>query len=186
VESIDVLVVGAGVSGLASALAVALRGQSVCAIDRHPRPGLDTSTHNSGVIHAGIYYPPGSLKARLSVDGRRRMYEFCARHAVAHARCGKLIVALDAEELAPLGALYERGIGNGVEGLALVDATFVKEREPDVRAVAAIHSRETGIVDAEQLVRALLRAGQEAGVVFLPSTRISGAEPSADGSMQIR
>ena len=85
-ERIDVAVIGAGVTGLASARAIALAGLSVGLLERHPRPGLDTSTHNSGVIHAGIYYPAGSLKARLCVDGRHLMYEFCERYRVAHAK----------------------------------------------------------------------------------------------------
>src|SRR5436190_19100265 len=98
-ERIDVAVIGAGVTGLASARAVARRGLSVCIVERHGRPGLDTSTHNSGVIHAGIYYPAGTLKARLSVEGRHALYGFCARHDVPHKECGKLIVAHDAGEI---------------------------------------------------------------------------------------
>ena len=184
-ESIDVLVVGAGVTGLASALAVALQSRSVCLIDRHPRPGLDTSTHNSGVIHAGLYYPAGTLKARLSVEGRRLLYQFCARHAVPHARCGKLVVAVESEEAAKLAALYEQGVGNGVEGLELVDSSFVRSREPHVHAIAALHSSASGIVDAEQLVRALLRAGEHAGVTFLPGTRLMGAD-RAPGGLLVR
>src|SRR5438874_3591667 len=107
-EHIDVAVIGAGVTGLASARAIAQAGRSVCVIERHPRPGLDTSTHNSGVIHAGIYYPAGTLKAQLCVEGRRLLYEFCARYEVPHARCGKLIAASDHSELAGLEALHDR------------------------------------------------------------------------------
>src|SRR5580692_9483176 len=120
-EHIDVAVVGGGVTGLAAARAIALRGLSTCVLERHPRPGLDTSTHNSGVIHAGIYHPPGTLKSRLSIEGRRLLYEFCARHGVPHRRCGKLIVAYDEGEMQELETLHQRGTANGVEGLELTD-----------------------------------------------------------------
>ena len=180
-ESIDVLVVGAGVTGLASALTLAAAGRSVAIIERHPRPGLDTSTHNSGVIHAGIYYPAGTLKARLCVEGARRLYEFCAEHRVPHDRCGKLIVAADESELAQLEALRARGEGNGVAGLRLVDRAFIAAREPHVRAVAALYSPDTGRVDAEALVKVLLRRAEAHGALFLPGTKLLGAEPAADG-----
>jgi L-2-hydroxyglutarate oxidase LhgO len=184
-ERIDVAVIGAGVTGLASALALATRGQSVCVLERHARPGLEVSTHNSGVIHAGIYYPAGTLKSRLSTEGRRLLYAFCARHGVPHVRCGKLIVAGDDSEIAQLEALYRRGTANGVEGLMMVDRSFVATREPNIRAAAAIFSPETGIVDAEALVKTLLRVGEAAGVIFLPGTRLVGAGSNPDG-MELR
>src|SRR6188508_3238003 len=120
-ERIDVAVIGGGVTGLASARAIAERGLSTCVLERHPRPGLDTSTHNSGVIHAGLYYPRGSLKARLCVEGRRLMYQFCATHHMPYVHCGKLVVAADDHEIPMLHELYQRGLGNDVEGLELVD-----------------------------------------------------------------
>lgn len=178
---VDVAVIGAGVTGLAAARAIARRGLSVCVLERHPRPGLDTSTHNSGVVHGGMYYPTGSLKARLCVDGRHLLYEFCAAHGVPHRRCGKLIVGHDQEELRQLEALKERGDANGVEGLAIVDRAFIARREPAVDAPFALWSPETGIVEAEALVRALLQTGEGVGVMFLPGTPLVGAEPASDG-----
>src|SRR3954469_23646827 len=123
--SVDVAIVGAGVTGLAAARAIAASGASVCVLEGHPRPGMDTSTHNSGVIHAGLYYPAGSLKARLCVEGRALMYEFCARHGVPHVRSGKLIVAHDDTEIHQLEALQQRGRGNGVDGLEIVGRDFI-------------------------------------------------------------
>src|SRR5256885_234498 len=179
-EHIDVAVIGAGVTGLAAARAIARRGFSTCVLERHPRPGLDTSTHNSGVIHAGIYYPAGSLKGRLCVEGRRLLYGFCAEHRVPHKRCGKLIVAHDESELPTLEALYRRGTENGVERLELVDRAFVARREPAVRAVAAVLSPETGIIEAEELVKTLLRAIVAEGAAFLPGTRVIAADATPD------
>ena len=182
---IDVAIIGAGVTGLASARAIAARGRSVCVLERHPRPGLDTSTHNSGVIHAGIYYPRETLKARLCVEGRHLLYEFCARFGVAHRRSGKLVVAHDETEIRQLEALKARGDANGVEGLELVDEQFIAAREPAVSAVAALWSPESGVVNAEALVKALLRTGGDAGVIFLPGTTLVGANRRADG-MELR
>jgi L-2-hydroxyglutarate oxidase LhgO len=179
--SIDVAVIGAGVSGLASARAIAQTGRTVCVLERHPRPGQDTSTHNSGVIHAGIYYPAGTLKARLCVEGRHRLYAFCAEHGVPHVKCGKMIVAHDETEQHQLDALLAKGRANDVEGLELVDRAFMTRREPNISGSSAIWSPETGIVNAEELVKALLRTGAEAGVVFLPGTRLVGADPASEG-----
>jgi L-2-hydroxyglutarate oxidase LhgO len=178
---IDVVVIGAGVTGLAAARALAGRGLSVCVLERRPRPGQETSTHNSGVIHAGIYYPPGTLKARLCVEGRRLLYEFCARHGVPHIKCGKLVVAHDDGETHALEQLKERGDANGVEGLEIVDRTFIDGREPGVSAVAALWSPESGVVNAEDLVATLLRTGADAGSLFLPGTALLAAERESDG-----
>src|SRR5262249_17631913 len=180
-EQIDVAIIGAGVTGLASALTIAKRGLSVCVLERHPRPGLDTSTHNSGVIHGGIYYPAGSLKSTLCIEGRRLLYDFCRRHKVTHGKCGKLIVAGDDSELPGLEKLYGTGTATGAEGLTLVDRGFSRAREPNVRAVAAIFSPEPGIVEPEMLVRALLHAGEDAGAIFLPGTRLVSAATGRAG-----
>src|SRR4051794_36801757 len=127
---IDVAVIGAGVTGLASARAIAATGATVCVLERHPRPGMDTSTHNSGVIHAGIYYPAGSLKGRLCVEGRGLMYEFCARYGVPYVRSGKLIVAHEEHEVPELEALQRRGRGKDVADLEIVDRAFIHSPEP--------------------------------------------------------
>ena len=178
---IDVAVIGAGVTGLASALAIAATGVSVCVLERHPRPGMDTSTHNSGVIHAGLYYPAGSLKARLCVEGRDLMYDFCARHGVPHVRSGKLIVAHDEGEVHELETLQRRGAGNGVSGLEIVDRAFIVSREPAVNTRFALWSPDSGIVNAEDYVKALLRSAAAEGVMFLPGTKLAGADPHAGG-----
>jgi L-2-hydroxyglutarate oxidase LhgO len=182
---IDVAVIGAGVTGLAAARALVARGHSTCVLERHARAGLDTSTHNSGVIHAGIYYPPGSLKARLCVEGRRLMYAFCARYNVPHRQSGKLIVAHDDGEVRQLEALKVRGEENGVEGLELVDRAFIVAREPAVSGVAALWSPESGVVEAEALVKTLVTTGADAGAILLPGTRLIGADRHADG-MELR
>jgi L-2-hydroxyglutarate oxidase LhgO len=175
VESVDVVVVGAGVSGLACAVELARAGRSVCVLERHPRPGMDTSTHNSGVIHAGIYYPPGSLKARLCVEGRDMMYAFCREHDIPHQRCGKFIVASHAGELPALEKLAATGRANGV-GVEMVDAAFVRAREPNVAACAAILSSTTGILWPEGVVHALLRELERHDGVFLPATALVAGE----------
>src|SRR5262245_23224469 len=131
-EQIDVAIIGAGVSGLAAAMSIARRGRSVCVLDRHRKPGLDTSTHNSGVIHAGLYYPRNTLKTRLAIEGRPLLYEFCRERRVPHAQCGKLVVAADEADIAGLDTLYANAQANGVADLAIVDRTFIRRREPSI------------------------------------------------------
>ena len=179
-EHIDTAVIGAGVTGLAAALALARRGRSVCILEREPRAGMGTSTHNSQVIHGGMYYPPGSLKARHCVEGARRLYEFCETYGVPYRRCGKLIVAGDERETAALEQIQARGAANGVEGLRMVDRAFVAAREPHVSAVAALFSPNTGVLEAEALVRTLARLCGDHDAILLPGTPLVAAEPGGD------
>ena len=178
---VDVAVIGGGVTGLASALALARRGASVCILEREGKTGRATSTHNSGVIHAGIYYPQGSLKARLCVEGRDRLYRFCDEHQVPHARCGKLIVAADEHEIAELDRLLAVGHANGVSSLVRVDGAFVRAKEPNVRAVGALWSPDTGIVEAEALIKTLERLCRDNDVALVVGSPVIGAAPRTSG-----
>ena len=168
-------------SGLASALAIARSGHSVAILERHPHPGAETSTHNSGVVHAGLYYPKDTLKARLCVEGAERLYAFCSTHDVPIERCGKFVVAGESGEMPELETLTARARGNGVDGLELVDAVFVAAREPHVRAHAALWSPNTGRVEAEALVRALLREAERHDAMFVRGGRLVAGESAPHG-----
>ena len=144
----DVVIVGAGAVGLACAAALSAAGRSVVVVERNERAGTETTSRNSEVVHAGLYYPEASLKARFCRDGREALYARCAARGIPHRRTGKLVVATAAEEVSALEALQERGSANGAPGLEIIDGAAVARREPDVSAVAALVSPATGIVDA--------------------------------------
>lgn len=177
----DVLVIGGGAVGLASAAALARAGRSVVVLERGDAIARETSTRNSEVIHAGIYYPRDSLKATLCVAGRRALYERCERLGIPHRRTGKLIVATDDAERATLETLAERGRENGVEGLRTIDAAEVRRLEPDVAAVAALVSPETGIVDAHALCLSYLAEAEAHGALLVLNTEVTEIEPRAHG-----
>ena len=179
-EEVDLIIVGGGVVGLACARATAAPGRTVCLLERHLRFGTETSTHNSGVIHAGIYYPAGSLKGRLCVEGRDALYRFCVTHDVRHTRCGKLIVAGPADDTAGLDRLLARGRANGIDDLELVDRDFVHRLEPHVAARAALWSPSTGIVEAEALVRALHRDAAGRNTIMLPAMPLVDGDACAE------
>ncbi|MDP6579506.1 MAG: NAD(P)/FAD-dependent oxidoreductase [Vicinamibacterales bacterium] len=184
-EEVDLVIIGGGVVGLACAQFTTRAGRTVCLLERHPRYGTETSTHNSGVIHAGIYYPAGSLKARLCVEGRDALYAFCASHDVPHERRGKLICAGPADDDAELNRLLTCGRANGVDDLEIADRDFIHRLEPHVAARAALWSPSTGIVEAEALVRALRREALASDAMLLPATPLVGGDADA-GWLELR
>jgi 2-hydroxyglutarate dehydrogenase len=161
----DLAVVGGGIVGLAVARELIKRNPqaSVCVLEREREIGTHQTGHNSGVIHAGVYYVPGSLKARLCVEGAREMYEYCEQRGIAHERCGKVIVATDSSELGRLDELERRGTANGVPGLRRIDAAGIQELEPHARGIAGLHSPNTGIADFPAVARAYAHDILEAG-----------------------
>ena len=154
-DTVDAVVIGAGIVGLAVGRALALRGLETIVLERGNAIGTGTSSRNSEVIHAGIYYPPGSLKARLCVAGREQLYRYCESHGVAHRRCGKLLVATSDAQRAKLAQIQAQAARNGVHDLRVLDAAQVQAMEPALSAVAALHSPSTGIVDSHGLMLAL-------------------------------
>jgi len=165
-DGFDVVIVGAGVVGLAIAARLASDDRSVLILEREPGIARGVTSRNSEVIHAGIYYPADSLKATTCVAGRERLYAWCAEYRVDHKRLGKLIVATDTSEIPVLEDLQTRGLRNGVTGLGLIDAARVTALEPSVSAAAALESRETGIVDAHAFCLSLLGAAESRGAIL--------------------
>jgi len=178
VACVQSIVVGAGVVGLAVARSLARAGREVLVLEASSAVGSVTSSRNSGVIHAGIYYEAGSLKARTCVQGRRELYRFCEEHGVAHRRCGKLIVATDSSQLATLQKLRERSEANGVHGdheaLRLLRAHEVAELEPELRCVGGLISPSTGIVDAHELMLALQGDAETHGATVVLNSPVTG------------
>ena len=179
-ERVHVLIVGAGVVGCAVAAAVSKSYADVFIVEQMPKPGMLSSTRNSGVIHSGVYYPPGSLKARHCLAGNRLTYEFCAAHGVAFRRSGKVIVATTEDEETQLAALCERGRTNGVEGLQILDGAGLRAREPHVAGRGALLVPSAGIVSSEELVKAYARVAADQGASLVTHARVVALEPKAD------
>ncbi len=171
----EVVVVGAGVVGLACAVALAQAGRQVLVLEALDRPGEGISSRNSGVIHAGLYYPPDSLKARLCVEGARRLYQWCAERGVAHRRCGKLVVATQDSQRERLQALYQHGLDNGVQ-LHWLEGAQALALEPELRCAAAISSPDSGIVDAPELVGSLVGALEALGGQLVCRTSVRSVQ----------
>jgi L-2-hydroxyglutarate oxidase LhgO len=178
---VDAVVVGAGVVGLASAAALARGGRSVIVLERNDAIAREVSARNSEVIHAGIYYPPGSLKAELCVAGRRALYERCLRLGIPHRQLGKLVVASDEAEVGVLEDLERRARENGVSEVALIDASAVRSREPCVRAVAALDSPSSGIVDAAALCLSFAAEAERHDAILVFESEVCAIERGAEG-----
>jgi glycerol-3-phosphate dehydrogenase len=178
-DEVNILIIGGGVVGCAIAAELSKPWQDVFVVERFPRVGMATSTRNSGVMHSGIYYSPGSLKARHCLQGNPLTFAFCEEHHVPHRRTGKLVVAAEAREEAALEALYKRGQENGVEGLRLIGPAEIREREPHIAGVTALDVPSTGIVSAEELVRTYARVAVERGAHIVTRAQVVSLEPTA-------
>src|SRR6202140_3242159 len=178
-DEVNILIIGGGIVGCAIAAEVSKQWQDVFVVERFPRVGMATSTRNSGVIHSGIYYSSGSLKARHCLQGNALTFAFCEKHNVPYRRTGKLVVAAETHEQPALEALYKRGQENGVEGLRLIGPAEIHAREPHIAGVAALDVPSTGIVSSEELVRAYARVAVEQSAHIVTRAQVVSLEPAA-------
>ena len=181
VDRANIVIIGGGVVGTAIALAASAMWDDVFLLEAMPKLGMGASSRNSGVIHSGLYYAPGSLKARLCVTGNPLLYEFAASHGIPHRRSGKLVVATSEAEIGDLESLMENGRKNGVGGLRIVDRARIRQLEPHIEAVAAIEVPSTGIVMAEELVKGYARLATERGANIVTGAPVERIEPTAGG-----
>jgi len=180
-EKIDTAVIGAGVVGLAVARRLAQSGREVLILEAEEAFGTGISARNSEVIHAGIYYPAGSLKANLCVTGRTLLYAYCAERGIPHRRCGKLIVATHESQLAQLDGIAAHAHGNGVTDLQRLNRNAAREMEPALECVAALHSPSTGIIDSHALMLALLGDAENAGAVLALKSPVLSGDATTEG-----
>jgi len=178
-----ILIIGGGLVGLGTARALRAKHPhaAITLVDKEPQFGAHQSTHNSGVLHSGLYYKPGSLKARNCVEGREALYRFCAEHGVAHDRCGKIVVATQTSELEPLAELQRRGNANGLKGLRSLTAEELQEFEPHVAGIAGLHVPETGIADYVQLTETYGKLAREHGATVRTDACVRAVERRSDG-----
>jgi L-2-hydroxyglutarate oxidase LhgO len=181
VEKLDAIVIGAGVVGLAVARALALAGREVVILESEDAIGTHTSSRNSEVIHAGIYYPKGSLKARSCVAGKELLYAYCVSHGVPHRRCGKLIVATDEKQRDELNNIQAKAHANDVTDVVWLSRTQALALEPELHCVAALYSPSTGIVDSHALMLAYLGDAEAGGAMLALKSPFVGAEAVANG-----
>jgi L-2-hydroxyglutarate oxidase LhgO len=181
VERLDAVVIGAGVVGLAVARALALSGREVVILEAEDAIGTHTSSRNSEVIHAGIYYPRGSLKARACVEGKTLLYEYCVAHGVPHRRSGKLIVAADASQLPELEKIQEKAHANGVTDVVWMTRAQALALEPELACAAALYSPSTGIIDSHALMLAYLGDAEAHGAMLALKSPLERVEVKSDG-----
>ena len=184
-DEIDCVVIGAGVVGLAVARALALRGREVMVLEAASAIGTGTSSRNSEVIHAGIYYPQGSLKASLCVQGKHLLYAYCAERGIGHSRCGKLLVATQAGQVAQLQGIVDKAAANDVPDLVLLTREQARKLEPQLECIAAVHSPSTGIVDSHTLMLALQGDLENAGGIVVLNSPLQHARCGQDAILLI-
>ena len=180
-EAVDCVVIGAGVVGLAVARELAMAGREVIVLEATDMIGSETSSRNSEVIHAGIYYPKNSLKARFCVEGRKRLYQYCAEHGVPHRRCGKLIVATLGEQIDTLKGIGAAAAANGVDDMQWLGGNEATAMEPELNCVAALHSPSTGIIDSHGLMLAYQGDAEDHGAMIAFLSPVTGGAVRDDG-----
>jgi L-2-hydroxyglutarate oxidase LhgO len=176
----DIVIVGAGVVGLASSVVISQKGMSVLVLERNPSFGWETSSRNSEVIHAGLYYPPGSLKAKLCVEGNRSLHDWCHKYHIHHAKIGKFIIATNESEEAELEAIRQNATNNGAE-VEYVSLDYFKTIEPGIRATTAMWSPNTGIIDSHKLMESFISIASENDCTFAYKHELFGIEKIIDG-----
>jgi L-2-hydroxyglutarate oxidase LhgO len=178
---VDITIAGAGIVGLAAASCLADRGKTVLVLEKEDGPGKETSSRNSEVIHAGIYYPTGSLKARLCVEGASLLYAFCESHGIPYRQVGKVIVATSSWEEPSIEGLFRQGTENGVQGLRMLTRDELRLREPQVNGVCALFSPRTGILDSHRLIKRMEALCLDRGCTLLYRTRLTGLDRISSG-----
>jgi L-2-hydroxyglutarate oxidase LhgO len=182
---VETTIIGAGVIGLAIAAEISNEFEDVFVVERNPKFGQETSSRNSEVIHAGIYYPKGSLKAKLCVEGKKLLYALCDEHRIPFRKCGKMIVAADNKEKTQLESILTKARDNGVEDLELISRQQINKLEPEVKAVSGLYSPSTGIIDSHRLMAYLEGKAKNNGVNLVYKTRVERTEKLGTGKYEV-
>ncbi|MEM3161788.1 MAG: NAD(P)/FAD-dependent oxidoreductase [Candidatus Bathyarchaeia archaeon] len=180
-ERVNIVIIGAGIVGLALAARLSEIEKGIYILERKPRYGLETSSHNGGVIHSGIHYPPGSLKAILCVRGNSMIYDICERYRIPCKKLGKLTVAVNEEEVNELERLLQWGLANGVNGLKMLEGEYIKKMEPNVNAERALYSPSTGIVEPDALMDYFYAKASKNGALLVTNTEVKCLSKDDDG-----